>query len=536
MATYYVSATTGNDSNAGTAVGTAVATIGAAENKATTAGDIVYIAPGTYRETVTHGYSGTAANRIYFIGDPDCEIFGNTVEPGIVRITVSDSDNKGTDTVYTVNSNGKDYITWKNVYLDGTTSGITSGTDVNTTYGFRCSVESDNMEVINCMAQHYVYAAYRVGYMYDSVFIGAFAGTYQGYLADRCIAIGGYTNFYYTNLVRNCVGAGGLYCFLYNDKVVNCTQLGGQTGFRPYNADVVYDSVAIGSYYGFFGGFNTTSTQNGTVSGSLSVANRYTTYYGKMHGIKIASTQYPWMSGRDPLIGKNGSTDMQGDGITWDLVAQPLYSIDNMKKLADVVKPTISSEAYRGVTSTETDSDAGDLDIEGNPRKMGSQLGMYMEGGDDNITSSRDIGAHELAVVEVTGSVSSSLPGFKITDEGMFRIPITVSASSAVTASVGVLFDKGGVHASLSQTQQPQLQLRYSETYASASTQFITGSNLIIQSTTKGTTSDGSATMNTFSTIAVSGSFDKQRELELVFVNQMTGSTSRAVFSDLEIT
>ena len=32
MATYYVSATTGNDSSAGTAVGTAVATIGAGEN------------------------------------------------------------------------------------------------------------------------------------------------------------------------------------------------------------------------------------------------------------------------------------------------------------------------------------------------------------------------------------------------------------------------------------------------------------------------------------------------------------------------
>ena len=66
--------------------------------------------------------------------------------------------------------------------------------------------------------------------------------------------------------------------------------------------------------------------------------------------------------------------------------------------------------------------------------------------------------------------------------------------------------------------------------------QFITGSNLIIQSATKGTTSDGSSTMATFSTIAVSGSFDKQRELELVFVNQMTGSTSNAVFSDFEIT
>ena len=45
MATYYVSATTGNDSNAGTSIGAAVATIGAGENLATTAGDVVYIAP-----------------------------------------------------------------------------------------------------------------------------------------------------------------------------------------------------------------------------------------------------------------------------------------------------------------------------------------------------------------------------------------------------------------------------------------------------------------------------------------------------------
>ena len=50
MATYYVSATTGNDSNNGESVATAKATIGAGENLATSAGDIVYIAPGNYRE------------------------------------------------------------------------------------------------------------------------------------------------------------------------------------------------------------------------------------------------------------------------------------------------------------------------------------------------------------------------------------------------------------------------------------------------------------------------------------------------------
>ena len=78
MATYYVSETTGNDSNDGASVANSFATIGAGEDAADTAGDIVYIAPGTYRETVTHGYSGTSASPIYFIGDPDCEIFGNT--------------------------------------------------------------------------------------------------------------------------------------------------------------------------------------------------------------------------------------------------------------------------------------------------------------------------------------------------------------------------------------------------------------------------------------------------------------------------
>ena len=50
MATYYVSATTGNDSNDGSTAALAKATVGAGENLATSAGDVVYIAPGNYRE------------------------------------------------------------------------------------------------------------------------------------------------------------------------------------------------------------------------------------------------------------------------------------------------------------------------------------------------------------------------------------------------------------------------------------------------------------------------------------------------------
>ena len=48
MATYYVSATDGSDSDDGSTAALAKATIGAGENLATSAGDIVYIAPGTY--------------------------------------------------------------------------------------------------------------------------------------------------------------------------------------------------------------------------------------------------------------------------------------------------------------------------------------------------------------------------------------------------------------------------------------------------------------------------------------------------------
>ena len=45
------------------------------------AGDVVYIAPGTYCERVTLATDGTAAAKIKWIGDVNSEIF-TTVSPG----------------------------------------------------------------------------------------------------------------------------------------------------------------------------------------------------------------------------------------------------------------------------------------------------------------------------------------------------------------------------------------------------------------------------------------------------------------------
>ena len=490
MATYYVSATDGSDSDDGSTAALAKATIGAGENLATSAGDIVYIAPGTYRETVTHGYSGTAANRIY--------------------------------------------ITWKNVQVDGGSGGVGAYNDNNTVYGFYSNSEADHMEVINCMTQHCNYGTRNVAYVYDSVIMSFSIGCAFGYIVDRCVIIAAYTGAYYINLIRNSV-VSGYYGSLSCDKVVNCTAFMGSTGFRTSNGDYVYDSVALCTWYGFFGGTNTNVSLNGTISGSLVSMCRYTSYYGKMHGLKVGSTYNQWLSGRDPIMGKDGATDMQGDGTLWDMVPQPLYNINNVRKLADVVTPTLSSVALRGVTTTFTDADAGATDFYGNPRKMGSTLGIYMEGASGLTTSSRDLGHVELVVVEVTGSVSSSQPGFSIVDEGIFRIPIAVSASSAVTASIGLRHNAGSGTAI-----KPQFVLRYSQnnatasatsTYTTTATQeHLSGSNLYIQSVTS------TAADNVFETISVSGSFTKQTELELLVINQQTGSDSISTFSDLEIT
>ena len=171
---------------------------------------------------------------------------------------------------------------------------------------------------------------------------------------------------------------------------------------------------------------------------------------------------------------------------------------------------------------------AGSTDINGNPRFMGSTRDMYMDG-PGHTTSSRDIGPYEFSNVETTGSFSSSAAGFKIEDEGLFRIPIAVSASVAITASIGVKHLSG-----VGTAIKPQFQLRYSESMPTASVDtpgsgMLTGSGLIIQSVTS------TAADNVFETLTVSHSATENRELELICTNVQTGSDSISVFSDLEI-
>ena len=71
MATYYVSATTGAGSPDGLTAATSYASVTALMSGRTlTAGDVIFIAPGTYREQIdctAEGVSGTAADPIRWI-------------------------------------------------------------------------------------------------------------------------------------------------------------------------------------------------------------------------------------------------------------------------------------------------------------------------------------------------------------------------------------------------------------------------------------------------------------------------------------
>ena len=566
MATYYVSATTGNDSNDGSTAALAKATVGAGENLATSAGDVVYIAPGNYREAVVHGYSGTAGGRIYFIGDPDCEHFPG-VEQGIVRITAAADNTEFADDTnggVVVKSNGRDYITWKNVHVDGISGGINAYNDNNSGYGFYSNSENDYMETIDCVAQHFYMGFRYMAYAYGCGAVGCYYGFSNGYVANKCIAHACVNGFGNQDEIYNSISVGqAFYGFVNCGFGQNLASFGGYYGILSSLSNSHFsDTIIGGAQYGY-SSFNTSTY--GTISGSYFFGMNYMGRYGGHHQSHFGYTRYQWSNNTDPAVGVNLSTDMQGDGLIHPQAGMVLYSINNLKDLAYALKPTLFNKPLRGRTIVENETiytGATSVDILGKPRKMGSgnSLGPFngnAEGtGDTNTTSSRDVGPWEFSHVYPTSSVASSSEGIAIGDEGLFCIPVAVSESSAITASVFVKHESGSGIADL--TKKPQLILKYC--YAHPTTSVTTaaannstearalpsGSQLNIQLVSS------SAADNEWTKLSVSGSFpNKSREVELILYNATSGSTydgsvnpaggnlgddrSLAIFSDIEI-
>ena len=545
MANYYVSATTGNDSNNGTSVATAKATIGAGENLATSAGDIVHIAPGNYREQVSHGYSGTAASRIYFIGDPDCEIFTD-VTPGVVRITrAADSRelaaaNSGTSTGPVVKTNGRDYITWKNVHVDGNSGGVSAYNDTNTSYGFYASTQSDFLETINCMTQSTRYGFYNVRYVKDCVAWGHQSGFYFCRNVDSSLAFGCFYGAQQCTLVVNSIVHGNWSAAYNNNQVINCLIFGGYYAtLGASNGDFVFDSLFFGNRHAV-GAFSTSDTSQIIVSGSYVASAYLLNRYGKIHATSFGHLQIDQWS-NTPVRGIQGSSNMVSDGLAFEQRGMTLWSMNDARKIIHGFKPTLFSKAIQGATvSDEPDGTHAALlrrnfyDILGNPRLMDTTgSSVYEQEHISYTSSSRDIGPFEFSNVQVTSSFNTSSAGFAIEGEGIFRVPISISGSDTMTASIDVKHINNSVTA-----VKPQFVLKYSEHYptASATAMFTTtaankmlsGSELYLQTETS------TADNNVYTTLTVSHSAVKSRELELLCINQQTGSATSS-FSDLVI-
>lgn len=122
MTTYYVGSG-GNNANAGTSWALRRLTL-ASIDTLVSAGDVVYVGPGVYREAVTNAASGSSGSPITFIAD----VTGANTDGvgGLVRWTGSDDDATITRSSC-LTMNGFSYRTYRGFHFDGATTLVLIG-------------------------------------------------------------------------------------------------------------------------------------------------------------------------------------------------------------------------------------------------------------------------------------------------------------------------------------------------------------------------------------------------------------------------
>ena len=269
MATYYVSAQNGNDSNAGTSVGAAKASFSAGLALLSSAGDILYIGPGYYPEGSTNYVvgDGSLTNPIQIIGDTEAE-FLTSDNPGEIVLACRDSDGVGTNTYI------MSFSTDEHFYIKNITFMAGKGT---TTRGVNAS-NSEGIFFENCHFAGGMYGIYGDNdhdvTCYNCSFVGNRIACYR-INGIHCISLAGYIGFgqgfYY-----GCISIGGFYGMNqnYNDSY-------GYTG-NDYGA--LYNCFSIGSY----NGIRDSAGQNNMVYGAGNEGFEFGNHY-MIGGLSMAS-------------------------------------------------------------------------------------------------------------------------------------------------------------------------------------------------------------------------------------------------------
>lgn len=213
IATYYVGVG-GNDGNNGTTWALRKLTLDAVEDLPVAAGDIVYVGPGTYRESLTVDVDGTSGNEIIYIGDVTGEHTDGV--GGIVRITGSDDD-QGTDRNNCIIGSTDDYRTFRGFHLDTCALYVVDGDNC------------DNWTIEDCTFENG-----------GSVILADGGST--NWTIRRCMFLGGQTNITFAagaaqdssgHVVQNCLFVGtradGIDIQRVGDVIVrNCAFFGAQ--------------------------------------------------------------------------------------------------------------------------------------------------------------------------------------------------------------------------------------------------------------------------------------------------------------------
>ena len=256
MATYYVRPD-GSNTNAGTgpaanqAWATVAFALGAASgtNPGLVGGDTVYIAPGTYRNTVTIGYT-TPTSMITVQGDPSCSQFSGLAS-GPVRITNTPVGDTA-PTRGTFFSGTTDYLTLRNIQFDGL-SAYSTGL-VNLTGG--------NLTIDKCCFQTYTDANNGLG-----VIITISSG-------KNNITISNSIFLTYGDAITITLNNQSTSNYATNTNITNCLVIGKtNAGIRWSNATAgqfsglsIKDSTVIGVLHGIATGGSNAGTGNTTLN------------------------------------------------------------------------------------------------------------------------------------------------------------------------------------------------------------------------------------------------------------------------------
>lgn len=426
MAIFYVSNQNGKDTNTGQANDKAKKTIGAGLSLLTaSAGDILYIGPGTYRETATIVINGAYANRTKIIGDPNCLVL-TADKPGYVRMTGTTTANiqsySNSGRMIDCSTKGANYE-FRNILFDGNCEGhlrSVTASSLNSTYGIYGSRTAGLCYAYNCCMQNLLYGAKEV-YVNDCFICVSYQGLLDCICENSVIMAGSYAM--YGTAVANVTSKSSI--------GINSILIGGGAANTRYTH--VYNCLGIASQLGYYQSVinNSGVLANGYCSYDVGAISSTPYSAAAINNFFASNTQNvlrnvysssATMSGYYDSIVTMFSVATERASLTalalTSVLSAGLYRFDGWRAKEYIKKafePIPEQCGLSGIGAATYASSAGLYDILGKNRQLG--LG----------TSYIDIGPYALNNIEekyTTGYYHNNAPGFYFTNIGQKIIDI----------------------------------------------------------------------------------------------------------------